>query len=178
MNFTFPEEATRIKSRKTEKNYSMARADRISLGENAVKQIANVCDEPAIYDNVFSEIFKGQRYSEDKARTFTKLVSEGWINGTRFDWFILHEEKIVGTIGIKSLEGEIGYWQSSQHPGVMTLATQILCSQAKKAGFSSLWAYVKRTNAPSIRVLQGAGFKLDVHLTAKREDTFGYRISL
>jgi len=177
MNFTFPKETTQIKSQKTGKIYSFARADRISLEENAVRQIAKVCDEPEIYDNVFAEIFKGKRYSEDNARTFTRLVSEGWIKESRFDWLILHEGEIVGTIGIKSLEGEIGYWQSSKHPGVMTLVTQTLCSQAKKAGFSSLWAYVKRTNAPSIKVLEGAGFELDANLTAKREDTYGYRIS-
>lgn len=178
MNFSFPKETTKIKSQKTDKLYSFIRADKISLEENAVRQIAKVCDEPQIYDNVFAEIFKGKRYSEDNARVFTKLVSDGWTKGTRFDWLILHEGEIVGTIGIKSLEGEIGYWQSSKHPGVMTLVVKDLCSQAKEAGFSSLWAYVKRTNVPSIKVLNGAGFKLDPNLTASREDTYGYRISL
>jgi RimJ/RimL family protein N-acetyltransferase len=177
MNFTFPKDTTQIKSRKTGKIYSFARADKISLEENAVRQIAKVCDEPEIYDNVFAEIFKGKRYSEDNARTFTRLVSEGWIKENRFDWLILHEGEIVGTIGIKSLEGEIGYWQSRQHPGVMTLVTRTLCSQAKEAGFPSLWAFVKRTNPASIKVLEGAGFKLDANLTAQREDTYGYRIS-
>ncbi len=157
--------------------YSFIRADLISLDEKEIKQIARVCDEAEIYDNVFAEIFKGKRYSEDNARIFTKLVSEGWMKECRFDWLIIHEGDAVGTIGIKSLEGEIGYWQSSKHPGVMTLATQTLCSQAKGAGFSSLWAYVKRTNTASIKVLEGAGFKLDANLTAKREDTYGYRIS-
>lgn len=156
----------------------MVRADSIPLGETAVRQIAKVCDEPEIYDNVFAAIFKGKRYTEDNARTFTKLVSKGWVNGSRFDWLILHDEKIVGTIGIKSLEGEIGYWESNNHPGVMTLVTRSLCSEAKRAGFSSLWAYVKKANTPSIKVLEGAGFELDADLTAKQEDTYGYRISL
>ncbi len=178
MTFTFPKSAIQIKSRKTGKMYSMVRADSISLGETAVSQIAKVCDEPEIYDNVFAAIFKGKRYSSDNARTFTKLISEGWVKGSRFDWLILHDGKIVGTIGIKSLEGEIGYWESNKHPGVMTLVTQTLCFQAKRAGFSSLWAYVKKANIPSIKVLEGAGFKLDMDLTAKREDAHGYRIFL
>jgi RimJ/RimL family protein N-acetyltransferase len=177
MTFTFPKEITQIKSRKTGKIYSLARADKVLLGETAIKQISKVCDEPEVYENVFAEIFKGKRYSEDNACTFTKLVSEGWVKANRFDWLILHEEEIVGTIGIKSLEGEIGYWQSNKHPGVMTSATQTLCSLAQEAGFSSLWAYVKKENAASINVLESAGFKLDADLTAKRGDTYGYRIS-
>ena len=138
-------------------------------------QIAKVCDEPEIYDNVFASIFKGKRYSVDNAIVFTKLVSEGAVNKNRFDWLILHEGLVVGTIGIKSLDGEIGYWQSNKHPGVMTSAARQLCSLAKDAGFASLWAYVKKTNIPSIKVLESAGFKLDKDLTAKREDAFGYR---
>lgn len=176
MPFNFPKSSTEIQSRKTGKAYTFARADAIKLGEAAISQIAKVCDEPEIYDNVFSAVFKGKRYSENNARTFIKLVSEGWINRDRFDWLILHDGVVVGTIGIKSLEGEIGYWQSSNHPGVMTLTARTLCSQAKEAGFTSLWAYVKKVNIASIKVLEGAGFKLDSDLTAKREDAYGYRV--
>jgi RimJ/RimL family protein N-acetyltransferase len=177
MSYSFPEIPIEIRSRKTGKAYTFAFAGSVELGETAVTQIAKVCNEPEIYDKVFASIFKGKSYTEDSARVFTKLVTEGWLNKNRFDWLILHEGAIVGTLGIKSLDGEIGYWQSNNHPGVMTLATQKLCSLAKTAGFSSLWAYVNRTNTPSIKVLEGAGFKLDANLTAQREDTYGYRIS-
>ena len=175
MLYIFSKDPIEIRSQKTDKTYTFVRADRVPLGEAAVAQIAKVCDEPEIYDNVFSSIFKGKRYTEDNARMFTKLVSDGWVNENRFDWLILYEEVIVGTAGIKSLEGELGYWQSNQHPGVMTLAVQSLCSLAKDAGFISLWAYVKKSNTPSIKVLKGSGFKLDADLTAKREDAYGYR---
>ena len=178
MAFIFSKNPLQIQSQKTGKTYFFARADCISLGETAVGQIARICDEPEIYYNVFAAIFKGKRYSEDNARTFTKLVTEGWTNGNRFDWLILHDGEIVGTIGIKSLDGEIGYWQSRKYPGVMTLVTRSLCSQAKAAGFFSLWAYVKKANTPSIKVLEGAGFELDNDLTSKREDTYGYRANL
>jgi RimJ/RimL family protein N-acetyltransferase len=178
MQFNFPSSSTEIRSKKTGKPYTFSRADQVDLSEESVAQVARVCDETEIYDNVFSAIFKGKRYSSDNARTFTKLVSGGWQSGGRFDWLILHAGEIVGTIGIKSLEGEIGYWQSNKHPGVMTLALRSLCGQARDAGMPSLWAYVKKTNAPSIRVLEGAGFELDPDLTAKREDAFGYRIKL
>lgn len=167
-----------IQSRKTDKTYFFAPADNILLGAAAICQIAKICDEPEIYDNVFAAIFKGKRYSEDNARTFAKLILEGWTTRSRFDWLILYKEEIVGTVGIKSLDGEIGYWQSNQHPGVMTSAVRLLCVMAKEAGVPSLWAYVKKTNNPSIKVLEGAGFKLDEDLTAKREDTFGYRFIL
>jgi RimJ/RimL family protein N-acetyltransferase len=176
MPFNFTKRSIEIQSRKTGKAYAFVRADDVALGEAAISQITKVCDEPEIYDNVFSAIFKGKRYSEDNARTFIKLVSEGWVNSSRFDWLILHDGAIVGTIGIKSLEGEIGYWQSNKHPGVMTLAAKTLCSQAREAGFTSLWAYAKKTNIASIQVLEGAGFKLDGDLTAKREDAYGYRV--
>lgn len=176
MAFNFPKRSFEIQSRKTGKAYIFIRADDILLSEAAIFQIAKVCDESEIYDNVFSDIFRGKRYTEENARTFIKLVSEGWANGSRFDWLILHEGAIVGTIGIKSLGGDIGYWQSSKHPGVMTLVAKILCSQARVAGFTSLWAYVKKTNIASIKVLEGAGFKRDEELRAKREDVYSYTI--
>jgi RimJ/RimL family protein N-acetyltransferase len=153
------------------------RADSVPLDEAAQAQIAKVCDEPEIYNHVFAVFLRGGRYTEAHARVFTKLIFDGWVDGNRFDWLILHDSEIVGTIGIKSPEGEIGYWQSNKHPGVMTSAAQSLCSLAKSAGFLSLWAYVKKTNAPSIKVLRGAGFELDGILTAKREDAYGFRVS-
>ena len=176
MPYTFPENPIEIRSRKTGKFYTFVCASGVQLGETAVTQIAKVCDEPEIYDNLFATIFKGKRYSEDNARTFTKLVSEGW-RKNRFDWLILNEGPVVGTVGIKSLDGEIGYWQSSKHPGVMTVAVQTLCTIAKTVGVPSLWAYVKKSNVPSIKVLENAGFKLDKELTEMRDDTYGYRIA-
>ena len=174
---SFSEIHIEIRSRKTGKSYVLAPVSRVQLNELVETQIAKVCDEPEIYDNIFAGILKGKRYSEDHARTFTKLVSEGW-NKNRFDWLILNEGTVVGTAGIKSLDGEIGYWQSNKHPGVMTIVVQSICVLAKDAGFSSLWAYVKKSNLPSVKVLEGAGFKLDKELTEKREGLYGYRTAL
>lgn len=176
MAFNFSKKPIQIQSRKTGKLYTLIRADGVSLNDASVNQITKVCNESMVYNNVFSDIFKGKQYSEDNARTFTKLIAQGWIDKNRFDWLILHHEVIVGTIGIKSLEGEIGYWQSSEHAGVMTRALKSICSQASEAGFPFLWAYVKKANTPSIKVLEGAGFKLDTGLTAKGENVYGYRI--
>ncbi len=177
MSINFAKNPVEIRSRKSGKTYTFVRADSIALSETFIVQIAKVCDEPEIYNNVFAAIIKGKRYSEANARVFTALLSEGWKNGNRFDWLILYEEVIVGTIGIKSLDGEIGYWQSNKHPGVMTSAAHTLCRFAKDAGFTHLWAYADKTNSASIKVLVGAGFNLDPDLTAKREDVFGYRIN-
>jgi RimJ/RimL family protein N-acetyltransferase len=175
MTYYFPEFPIEIQSQKTGNTYILINAGKIQFDEAAVEQITKICNESEIYDNVFASIFRGKRYTEDNARVFKKLVSEGFLNKTRFDWLILYNGAIVGTIGIKSLDGEIGYWQSHKHPGVMTLATQKICSMAKEAGFSSLWAYVDKSNNPSLKVLEKAGFKLDIDLSAKREDALGYR---
>lgn len=176
MPFSVSKKSSEIKSSKTGRNYSFVPGESLQFDDSVHAQIAKVCDEPEIYDNVFAAIFKGKRYSVDSAKVFTKLVSEGGLNKNRFDWLILHEGLVVGTIGIKSLDGEIGYWQSNKHPGVMTSAARQVCSLAKEAGFPSLWAYVKKTNVPSIKVLENAGFTLEKDLPAKQEDAFGYRI--
>jgi RimJ/RimL family protein N-acetyltransferase len=175
MLFGFPDVPIEIRSRKTDKVYILARGDRVLLDERARARIVGICNEPDVYDNVFAAILNGARYTERHATMFTKLVSDGWTNGDRFDWLILHKNEIVGTIGIKSLHGEIGYWQCNEHPGVMTSAARSVCSLAKAAGLPSMWAYVKKTNAPSIKVLEGAGFVLDAALTERREDAYGYR---
>lgn len=177
MTLNFSKNPIEIRSQKTGKTYILAPADSLSLDKDAWTQISKVCDEPEIYDRVFATAFNGKRYTEDNARVFTELALEGWLKKNRFDWLILHKGTIVGTIGIKSPEGEIGYWQSSKHPGVMTLALQSLCLLAKEAGLSALWAYVQKTNIPSIKALEKAGFKRDKNLTTQREGVYGYRSS-
>ncbi len=175
MIYNFPENSIEIRSLKTGKDYIFVCAGQVYLNDDSVTQITNVCNESEVYNNVFSTIFKDKRYSADNARTFIKLISEGSKCKNRFDWLILYEGAIVGTVGIKSLDGEIGYWQSNKHPGVMASAVQKLCTLAKDAGFTSLWAHVKKSNIASIRVLENAGFKLDLDLTKKHDDLYKYR---
>lgn len=171
----FSKYSTEIKSQKTGQIYELLIAAEVKFDEEAVKQVTKICNESEIYNNVFASIFKGKAYTEDNARVFQKIITDGILNKTRFDWFILYDGTIVGTVGIKSLDGEIGYWLSNKHPGVMTLAAKKICFMAKDAGFTSLWASVKKSNAPSIRVLEKAGFRLDQELSEKYENEFGYR---
>ncbi|MGB0454622.1 MAG: GNAT family N-acetyltransferase [Bacteriovoracaceae bacterium] len=159
MAYKFEEQSIKIQSQKTEKIYTMSSIGETSFSEDTVDQITNVCDEPEVYDNVFASVFKGKRYTKDNARFFVKLLQEGLVKKDRFDWLIFYEGNVVGTIGIKSLEGEIGYWQSRHHPGVMTSALKNVCSLAKEAGFKSLWAQVDQSHIASIKVLEGAGFQ-------------------
>jgi RimJ/RimL family protein N-acetyltransferase len=171
-------DAFKIQSQKTNKEYTVVCAEEASLNEAAVNQITEVCDEPEIYDNIFSSIFKGKRYTKENAKFFVNLMSEGVASQNRFDWLILYDEQIVGTIGIKNLDGEIGYWQSNKHPGVMTEVAIKVCSLAKIAGFKSLHAYVDKTNIPSVKVLKRAGFEIDSKLEGIDDETLGYKVSL
>ncbi|MCB0415963.1 MAG: GNAT family N-acetyltransferase [Bdellovibrionales bacterium] len=166
----------KIKSVKTDDIYDLTCARKVKLNEEAIAQIALICDEPEIYDNVFQSIFKGKRYTQDNAKVFIDLLFDGLQKKNRFDWLILHKGAIVGTVGIKSLNGEIGYWQSKRHPGVMALAVQEVCKMAKEAGFSFLWALVKKSNTPSIKVLKKAGFKL-IGNVETAEETSKYQIN-
>lgn len=170
----FPSTTETLFSDKTKKNYALIRADQAKFSSGATKQIASICSQAEVY-KLFEALFKGRPYAEKDAEFFINHVQGGWKNKTNFHWMVFSDEEIVGTVGIKSIDGEIGYWQSNLHPGVMSLAVKKLCDFAKIAGLSSLWAYVRRDNLASIRVLERAGFELDEDLTSKREDAIGYR---
>jgi RimJ/RimL family protein N-acetyltransferase len=175
MDFNFSRDPVVLRSARTHKDYALTRADCVPLGSESAAQIARVCDQPEVYQNLFEPLLKGRCYGEADASFFLNYLAEGWKDKNHFDWLILHDGVIVGTIGIKSLDGEIGYWQSNEHPGVMALAVKALCASAKLAGFASLWAHVKTSNIPSIRVLEKAGFTLD---RSEREGAHRYRILL
>jgi RimJ/RimL family protein N-acetyltransferase len=170
----FPSNTETLLSHKTGKEYALVLADQVTFGPNAAKQIASICSQAEVY-KIFEALFKGRPYAEKDAEFFINHVQAGWKNRTNFHWMVFDDEEIVGTVGIKSVDGEIGYWQSNRHPGVMSFAVKKLCDFAKAAGMPSLWAYVRRDNIASIRVLERAGFELDEALTAKREDALGYR---
>ncbi len=178
MDLKFSKSSIQIRSAKNERTYDLVAADSVAFDDATLSQIVSVCNEPEIHDNVFSAFLHDKVYTKENAQTFANLVLDGWKTRTRFNWLIVHEGSVVGTIGIKSLEGEIGYWQSAGHPGVMTKAVRSICSLAKDAGFSTLWAYVKKTNVGSVKVLERAGFKPDSNLTDNRVDAYGYRLNL
>ncbi len=178
MTYNFSDDSISVHSKKTGKNYELKCIGKVNLNDDVVNQITSVCREPEIYNNVFESIFKGKPYTLDNAKFFTNLLSDGWIKKDRFDWLIHHEGMVVGTIGIKSLEGEIGYWQSNKHPGVMSVAVEKVCLLAKNAGFSMLWAQVDKNNIASIKVLEKSGFTKDSNQSEASEEIQRFSISL
>lgn len=170
----FETQSERIQSSKSNRSYDLIRADQAIFSAAAAKQIASICSQPEVY-KLFEPVFKGRPYGEKDAEFFIGHIQDGWKNGTNFHWIIFFKEEIVGTVGIKSIDGEIGYWQSNLHPGVMSLALTKICAFAETAGMPAFWAFVKRDNEASIRVLEKAGFKLDEDLSSKRNDAFGFR---
>ncbi len=68
---------------------------------------------------------------------------------------------ITAAIDIKSADpnhAEVGYWCSEHHRGVMSNALSTLISLAHEAGFDSLFAFVRKDNPGSIKVLEKNGF--------------------
>jgi RimJ/RimL family protein N-acetyltransferase len=152
----FPSNTETLLSHKTRKKYTLVRVDQVTFGPNAAKKIASICSQAEIY-KLLEAMFKGRLYAEKDAEFFLNHVLAGWKSKINLQWMILDEGEIVGTVGIKSIDGEVGYWQSNQHPSVMPLAVKKLCDFAKDAGLPSLWAYVRRDNIASICVLERAG---------------------
>lgn len=175
MKANFVKNETKIVSNKTKDTYFLVRPDQVVLPHDAVIQVHRVCQEKEVYENVFKLAFHGRPYSEDRAQWFIIHIIEGWENKSHFHWLIMNKGSIVGTIGIKTTDGEIGYWQSKNHPGVISNALNEVCEYAKTLGFASLWAYVKKDNLASIRVLEKNLFLLDNELNSKRTDALGFR---
>lgn len=132
------------------------------IAEDHLDQIVNSCNQKAIYDVLFREKLKGERYSRSDAESFYKWACEGWTKRTYFAFIIVNKNKeIIGAIDIKSdnPEGaEIGYWLDGNSPGFMTNTVLGLIGKAKSAGYGSLYALIKPDNAKSSAVLQRAGF--------------------
>lgn len=68
---------------------------------------------------------------------------------------------ITAAIDIKSADrnqAEVGYWCSEHHRGVMINTLTELISLAQEAGFRALFAFVRKDNPASIKVLEKNGF--------------------
>lgn len=72
------------------------------------------------------------------------------------------QKEILAAVDIKTAdlnEGEVGYWATSEKPGVMTAAVKKLSEIAKEAGYKKLYALVRFTNDKSSAVITRAGFQ-------------------
>jgi RimJ/RimL family protein N-acetyltransferase len=142
----------------------------LTSGDNAscydpihYQQIAAICNQPLVYNALFAHRLRGQPYTIQDAKSFLDWAEEGWRHQSHFVFLITrHDGEIVGAIDIKSPDiqcAEIGYWISTEYPGVMTNTVQHLCRIAQQAGYQSLFGLVKPHNIKSWKVLQRAGFE-------------------
>lgn len=136
--------------------------DKTSISEANINEIIEACNQESIYNILFREKFKGNKYSELNAKQFIDWAVKGWQDRAYFVYLLrLTNGKVVGCIDIKSSNldaGEIGYWMNCNFAGYMTNAVLGIVKQAEMAGFKTLVAYTKLENRKSKGVLERAGF--------------------
>lgn len=130
-----------------------------------IETVAEICNEPLIYNRLFKTIFKGQVYMPEHAEQFLQWAREGWQKNAWFVFLVRNAaHQIVAAIDIKTptlAEAEIGYWASASYPGVMTNTVVELCRVARGAGYRRLFAVIEPDNERSISVIKRAGFLSD-----------------
>lgn len=141
--------------------------------------IASICGQKLVYDFLFKDRFKGRPYTQEDAKGFISWAQEGWRRNEYFVFLIRNSKsEIVAAVDIKSnnlKSAEMGYWSSSETPGVMTNAVASLCKIAKQAGFCELFGLTVPDNIRSQNVLIRAGFTNEGHL--EREDKRYFKFS-
>lgn len=156
-----PKERTVI-NRITGLQYLMVPASQILPSPEQISNVATICNQPSLFEFVFNERFGGRPYKPSDAQNFLHWAAKGWQEQTHFV-FLLNDPAglITASIDIKSADrsqAEVGYWCSEHHRGVMSNALTELISLAHEAGFDSLFAFVRKDNPASIKVLEKNGF--------------------
>ncbi|MEI6462641.1 MAG: GNAT family N-acetyltransferase [bacterium] len=135
----------------------------LDLAESDFQDITDICNQPLVYEFIFSEKLLGKPYPIEKAHDFLSWSEKGWKEGKYFPFVIRDEnKKIIGAIDIKSNNIEnaaIGYWIDGGITGFMTNALLGIVSLAKEAGYKSLVALARQDNYRSKDVLTRGGFK-------------------
>ncbi len=159
---------------KTGRTYSLIRADQVHADEKILRRIISVCNEPPIYEFIFRSILKGEPYAEANAKSFFDWSARGWREQKYFVFLTTDSRgEICGAADIKSNnqeKAEIGYWASGDHAGITSPAVGAMCDLAAKAGFESLFAFVKTSNPRSIAVLERNNFSKGL----EEDNTKGY----
>lgn len=127
-----------------------------------IKRLMDICSQELIYSRLFKSKFKGESYTEDRAKGFFEWAKDGWREQKRFVFVVKNPRgQISCNMEIKSTDlkdAEIGYWASSDSPGLMTNAIRKLCEIAQNAGFKRLHALVNVDNNKSVGVITRTGF--------------------
>ncbi|MFT5196812.1 MAG: RimJ/RimL family protein N-acetyltransferase [Candidatus Promineifilaceae bacterium] len=160
----FPINPVSISNHKTGETYLLIRADELPLTQKNQLAVADVCNEPAVYD-LFKQRLDGKSYTPEMAYDFFQWCRTGWLENSYFVFFITTQEgQPVACVDIKSnslINDEIGYWCSSSHTGLMTNTVTGLLCLAQNAGFKQLFARVKKLNDKSRGVLVRNRFVFD-----------------
>lgn len=150
---------------KTGRTYRLVRADSVPATEASVAAIVAICNEPLVYEFLFRAGHRGAPYVADDARGFIRWIAEGWAAGTHFVFFVLDADGAVAACAdIKSADldaGEVGYWASAAHSGVMSPTVAALVDAARRAGYRGLFATARATNQRSAAVLLRNGFRYE-----------------
>jgi len=156
------------------------RIDEVEFTTIVREQIIAICNERKIYDWLFRRLLDGMPYKEGNVISFFKRGVEGWKKNKAFVFLLVTRfGEVAAAVDIKTPNienAEIGYWASESHQGCMTNTVIVLLTIAKEAGYSSLYARVRKANSSSAGVLTRSGFSLD---DSNEDDTYSfYRIAL
>jgi len=154
--------ARTVISRSTGLQYLMVPASQIPLTPEQIANVATICNQPSLFEFVFNERFGGRVYELSDAENFLHWAAKGWQEQSHFVFLLTDAAGLItACIDIKSAErsqAEVGYWCSEHHRGVMSNALTELITLAHEAGFDSLFAFVRKDNPASIKVLEKNGF--------------------
>lgn len=129
------------------------------------QRIADICNQPLIYDFLFKERLAGKEYTDQDAKKFVEWSQAGWADKSYYVFLVRNAAReIVACLDIKKTENdptvrEMGYWASSDFPGVVTNAVKVLCEFAHNQGIKELFGLVKTDNEKSIAVLNRSKFE-------------------
>jgi len=159
----FPNTTRKITNALTGQMYQFCSVEHISPTEEHILEVVAVCNEPEIYSWLFSENLKGSPYPFQLASQWFTWANDGWKNNSHFIFALLAPDgKIIASLGIKNADlecGEIGYWCSENHRGIMTNAVTALIDAARLAGFQSFCAQARKNNIRSEKLLARIGFQ-------------------
>lgn len=139
----------------------------LEVSATDLARIADVCNQPLVYDFLFKQRLAGRAYGIEDAKSFVDWAKTGWQGGS-FYVFLIKDRlgNISGCMDIKAYgaqdeatEREVGYWASSDKPGFMTEAVKKLPQIAKELGFKKLYGFVRLDNDKSSSVLIRSGFE-------------------
>jgi RimJ/RimL family protein N-acetyltransferase len=159
---TFPDCNLAVPNPVNGEAYQLVRLDELLVSPSQVDRIVSICNEPRVFDSLFSEMFPEGVYPRSSAEDWISWAKAGWREGTHFVFAAIDSQGlVVAACDLKSADvnnAEIGYWASSDHRGVMTNSVLKMLEVARGAGFQKFFAKVLEENHRSQGVLQRLGF--------------------